>query len=371
MEERGEIAFFKIGEFSHINASVQEILQQNFPEFKLSVFDVSGLIPRWNVVAWFHCFHLYGLSILTGRRNPSDAVKRTPYYFRKIKSVLRKKQAGKAYRFTFQTQSLFDLSLPGIPHFIYTDHTHMANLGYPAFDAARLYARSWIDCEKETYQHAALVFTMSSNISESLRRDYACDTGKIRNVFCGANVTARKEEQFNDQRYPAKNILFTGVDWERKGGPDLVAAFSKVRTVHPDATLTIVGCGPRVFLPGVAVKGWLPPNKVKSYFENASLFCFPTRIEPFGVVMLEAMAHKLPVIATNIGAIPDFIQDGENGYAVQPGNTDQLADRIIKLLDSPAMCKKFGENGHQLFWERYNWTNTGRHIKEHIDRVLA
>jgi glycosyltransferase involved in cell wall biosynthesis len=371
LKAKSRIGFFKTGDFSHINASVLDILQQHFPESEIETVDVKGLISRWDLAALFSCFRLYGWSIITGRKTFSDAVRRTPYYFRKIRSVLRKKQAGKNYRFTFQTQSLYDLSLPGTPHFVYTDHTHLANLGYPAFDPSRLYARSWVRCEKEIYQHAALVFTMSTNIASSVCNDYTCDPEKVKKVYCGANVTAYRDEQYNEQRYAAKNILFTGVDWERKGGPALVEAFQKVRVVHPDATLTIVGCGPRVFIPGVAVKGWLPPEKVKTFFEKASLFCFPTRIEPFGVVMLEAMAHKLPVVASNIGAIPDFIQDGQNGFLVEPDQADQLAEKIIRLLDSPGLCNQFGENGHQLFWERYNWAESGRHIKNHIDYVLG
>jgi glycosyltransferase involved in cell wall biosynthesis len=369
--EKSKIAFFKTGDFSLINSSVQELLIQNFPEFELTVIDVSGSIPWWNLLAFFHCMRLYGFSILTGKRALTNCYRRTPYYFTRIRNIVRKKYASTPFRFTLQTQSLFDLSLPGTPHFVYTDHTHLANKGYPAFNPARLYAQSWIDCEKEIYQHATLVFTMSSNIQESIIRDYSCARDKVKIIYCGANVSAQREEQLSDDRYRSKNILFAGVDWERKGGKELVAAFRKVKEAHPDASLTIVGCGPRVLLPGVHVKGWLAPEQVKTNFEQASVFCLPTRIEPFGVVFLEAMAHKLPVIATGIGAIPDFVMDGENGFLVQPDNIDQLADRIIKLLDSPELCKKMGQSGHHLFWERYNWPDTGRRMRDHIGRHFS
>jgi len=366
-----KIAFFKTGDFSLINSRVQEILLKNFPEYELVVDDISGILPWWNFWALYHCLRLYGFSLLTGKRAFANCYWRTPYYFNRIRKMVRQKYAAAPFHFTCQTQSIFDLSLPGIPHFVYTDHTHLANKAYPAFNPNRLYAQSWIDCEKEIYQQAALVFTMSWNIGESLCRDYSCALGKVKIIYCGANVTAQREEHFTDDRYWSKNILFAGVEWKRKGGQILVAAFKKVKVAHPDATLTIVGCSPRVLMPGVNVKGWLPPEKIKTYFEQASVFCLPTRIEPFGVVFLEAMAHKLPVVATAIGAIPDFVKDGENGFLVQPDQIDQLADCIISLLDSPALCKKMGQTGHHLFWERYNWPATGRRIRDHIDQYFS
>lgn len=371
MYGKKKIAFFKIGDFSLINSNVQALLWQNFPDFEVEVIEVSGTVPWWDLLALFHCLRLYGFSLLTVKRPFANYYRRTPYYFNRIRNIIRKRYASTPFHFTIQTQSIFDLSLPGIPHFVYTDHTHLANKEYPAFNPNRLYAQSWIDCEKEIYQQAALVFTMSWNIGESLCRDYSCARGSVKIIYCGANVTAQREEHFSDERYRSKNILFAGVDWERKGGRELVAAFRKVKAVHPDASLTIVGCSPRVLQPGVNVKGWLPPEKVKAHFEQASVFCLPTRIEPFGVVFLEAMAHQLPVIATSIGAIPDFVLDGENGFLVQPDNIDQLADRIIMLLDSPELCKKMGQSGHRLFWERYNWPDTGRRLKDYIDKHLS
>ena len=103
---------------------------------------------------------------------------------------------------------------------------------------------------------------------------------------------------------------------------------------------------------------------------QASVFCVPTTLEPFGIVFLEAMAHKLPVVATNIGAIPDFVVEDRNGYLVEPNNSEQLSEKIIYLISSPIKCKAFGEFGHRLFWERYTWEKTGIRIRENIMRYL-
>jgi glycosyltransferase involved in cell wall biosynthesis len=328
-------------------------------------------ISRKDAALLFHCLKDYGRDLLSGRKTLSGSIIRTPHAFNKIRNAILERLAGRDYTFTYQTQSLFDASLPGIPHFTYTDHTHLENLRYPGFDRGRILSPAWIACEKTIYHNASMNFTMSSNISRSMTEDYDCDPETVSCVFCGANVQAEQNEHFDDQRYAAKNVLFVGIDWERKGGPVLAEAFRTVLETHPDAQLTIVGCEPDIDLPNCKVVGKVPLSDVKKFFLQASVFCLPTTLEPFGIVFLEAMAHKLPVIGTRIGAIPDFISHGENGLMVQPDNATELADSITGLLDSPGKCKAFGDFGHRLFWNRYTWANTGRLMKKEIERITG
>ena len=66
----------------------------------------------------------------------------------------------------------------------------------------------------------------------------------------------------------------------------------------------------------------------------------PTHLEPFGVVFLEAMQASLPIIATKVGAVPDFIKDNWNGILVEPGDIDGIANGLIKLLENPILCQQ-------------------------------
>jgi glycosyltransferase involved in cell wall biosynthesis len=116
--------------------------------------------------------------------------------------------------------------------------------------------------------------------------------------------------------------------------------------------------------------GKLDLDEVKLYLGKASVFCLPSRLEPFGIAFLEAMALKLPVVATTIGSIPDFIHEGRNGYLVEPDNPAELANALINLLGSEDKCRSFGEYGYSLVHERYTWTKTGRGISENIKSVL-
>jgi glycosyltransferase involved in cell wall biosynthesis len=212
---------------------------------------------------------------------------------------------------------------------------------------------------------------MSPSISNSIIEDYSCSPDKVSCVYCGANVQVTEDEIFNENRYSNKNILFIGMDWQRKGGPELVEAFRTVLHTYPDATLTIVGCSPKLNIPGCNVVGRVPLSHVKRYFNEASVFCLPSRVEPVAFVCIEAMAHKLPVIASNIGAIPDYLHEGKNGYLVEPNNSRQLSEKIIELIGSPQKCKTFGEYGHNLFRDRYTWEKTVARIRENIEQFLA
>lgn len=367
-------AFVKMGDFSHTNAHVLQQLEARFPRLNAQVIDVGEMhvVGKADLVPLaLSVIKDYGLPPFLSARRFRRHIPKSVYYFRRARQALLRQLAGKANGFTFQTQSMFDASVPGTPHFIYTDHTHLENLKYPAWTASTSLSRTWAELERSAFHNASMVFTMSENISHSLVEEYGCPREKVACVYAGSNVSAEAAEPIDSARFRARNILFVGIEWERKGGPVLLEAFRRVRRAHPDATLTIVGCSPGVSQPGVEVVGLLPLAEVARYYRSASIFCLPTLNEPFGLVLLEAFSYGLPIVATRIGAIPEIVEDGESGYLVTPQSADELADRLIMLLGDPARCEHFGERGRQRVRERYSWGETGRRIAAHIERVAG
>jgi glycosyltransferase involved in cell wall biosynthesis len=161
--------------------------------------------------------------------------------------------------------------------------------------------------------------------------------------------------------------VFVGVDWERTGGPPLLEAFRRVRAQVPDATLTIVGCRPPVSEPGVDVVGRVPLSEVWRYYAEATVFCMPTRWEPFGIVYLEAMMQRLPVVATRVGAIPDFVSESDNGFLVGVDDVDGMARRLIQLLRNPELCREMGKRGFCIA-QRYSWDHAADIMVTAINR---
>jgi glycosyltransferase involved in cell wall biosynthesis len=365
-------AFIKIGEFSHINHQVLAQLQARFPRLEPTVIDLRDLhVVRKRDVPGLvlSVAGEFGPSACLSAKKLRWHMHKTSYMFRRTRAALLQRLRGTNFAFTFQTQAMFDASLPDIPHFIYTDHTHLENRNYPVPEAATPLSLTWAAMEKGAYQNARMVFTMSRNISRSLISEYGCSPQKVKCVYAGSNVSAEVSVNIENSRFSAKNILFVGVEWERKGGPVLLEAFRLLRRAHPEARLTIVGCSPQISEPGVHIEGRVPLADVPRYYRSASVFCLPTLNEPFGLVFLEAASFGLPVVATRIGAIPEIVMDGKSGYLVEPQNAPELAARLGELLRDPRRAEQFGACGRDWVSRRYAWEETGHRLFSHIKRA--
>jgi glycosyltransferase involved in cell wall biosynthesis len=372
LKTKQRIAFIRPRAWPLANRIVDGVIQEQLPDHGLDVYDVSQMIKARpdlvlrNIIA---TLGLYGTEIARRKKRFRLAFWRTPYIFRQIKKLVEEQIPKEEYCFSFQMQSLFDASIPGLPHFVYTDHTHLENQHYTANGRDTLYSPGWIALERSIYQNATLNFVRSSNVRRSMIDEYNCPADKVRLVYAGSNaaITSKKTENVD---YETPHILFIGFDWKRKGGADLVEAFKLVRETCPNAQLTIVGAKPDVQIPNCEVIGPGNPEDLNRYYQRASVFCMPTYREPFGIVFIEAMAAYLPIVATRVGAIPDFVEDGRNGWLIEPGDVRGIADALINLLNDPATARRFGERSHAIIQERYTWDAVGKRFRENICETL-
>ncbi len=93
--------------------------------------------------------------------------------------------------------------------------------------------------------------------------------------------------------------------------------------------------------------GWIPPDKIHTYYRRASVFVMPSLMEGFGLVFLEAMTQGLPVIGGNIGGTPEVIHNEENGILTSPENSVSLQNAILKLLNDRNIREKIIQNGYR------------------------
>lgn len=350
------MACITCGSFSGINERLLPLLEAAFSELSPSRFDVAGWLHadrRVMAAGAAHVLTESGPLAFAGRARFRRALYRSSYLNRRIGEEVRSRAGRRRYAFSLQTQSMFDASVPDLPHFVYTDHTGLANSYYPDFDPGDL-SQDRLDRERQIYRNARLTFTMSEHVSRSLVEHYGIEAERVRCVYAGSNVDAHPGAA------PApspdrKQILFVGREWRRKGGPELIAALPLVREKHPEATLVVAGCSPKLEVDGVWVVGDVPAETVSELFAASSMFCMPTRAEPFGLVFVEALTCGVPIVSTDIGALPDIVQDGETGFLVAPDDTPGLAAAIVRLLDDPEEARRFGAAGRRRMLERYTW----------------
>jgi glycosyltransferase involved in cell wall biosynthesis len=111
---------------------------------------------------------------------------------------------------------------------------------------------------------------------------------------------------------------------------------------------------------------------IVEWYQRASIFVFPTVMyEALGIVSLEALACETPVVATNVGGIPEVVHDGENGMLVEPNSAVKLANAIQYLLDNESIRKKFGEEGRKLVVEDFSTKAVMRKLVKIYEHALG
>jgi len=354
--------FFKFSSFSLVNESLINNFKKQV-EFEFDYLDVESIYPRRSFKNIIYTFIFFIQDIVLLKRSFRGLLIHSPLYFNIIKrrsSDLIKKNK---YGFTFQTQSLWDSSCQGVPHFVYTDHTELAYLRYPGLNR-KVYPEKWILKEKQIYQNASMIFTTSNFSKKSIVEDYNIDESKVKVVYSGININIPPKIPTKINK--SQNILFIGVQWERKGGPFLLEAFKTLKQRNKNITLTVIGCNPQIDFPGVEVVGFLDKTEMYKYFPKAQIFCMPSVAEPSAVALVEAYAFGLPVVATNVGGSPDRVIDSVTGYLVDYGNVEQLIEKLTYLLNNPPICRQFAENGYHLLNEKFTWDIVTKKVLNHI-----
>ncbi len=97
---------------------------------------------------------------------------------------------------------------------------------------------------------------------------------------------------------------------------------------------------------------------IQKLYSTASIFVLPTLKETFGIVLIEAMHYGLPIITTNVAAIPELVTNSENGFLIPPKSSQALAVALSKLIENPELRTEMGEKGHQRVANLYNWEQT-------------
>jgi len=159
-------------------------------------------------------------------------------------------------------------------------------------------------------------------------------------------------------------ILFVGRLVEDKGVKYLLRAFSEVVEEIPDAKLVIVGRGPQEkelkklqSSLGLTHVFFLRPIETKfmpNIYAGCDVFVLPSIHEPFGNVVIEAMAAGKPVIGSYIGGMKDTIVHEVTGYHVQPRNSQQISMYLIRLLEDKSLRKRLGENAKMTVLKHYD-----------------
>ena len=152
-------------------------------------------------------------------------------------------------------------------------------------------------------------------------------------------------------------ILFSGKFQEKKRPLDLLQAFALLQRRVP-ATLVFAGDGPQraemerfvaeARLPNVYIVGFRNQRELPIYYALADVLVLPSRFEPWGLVVNEAMCFGLPIVASDkVGAAADLVKPGGNGFVFPAGNVDALAERLATILQDQGLRRRMGRASYE------------------------
>jgi glycosyltransferase involved in cell wall biosynthesis len=168
---------------------------------------------------------------------------------------------------------------------------------------------------------------------------------------------------------PARPTILNVAKFEGQKGQDvLIKAFAELAKEFPAWDLVLVGATDKALEPmralchtlGVADRVKFYPDtqhqQVANFFRRASVFVLPSRQESFGIVLLEAGAFSLPVIASRVGGIPEILTDGETGCLVPADDVPALAKAMRTLLTHPARAASLGQQLQRHVQANFDWS---------------
>jgi glycosyltransferase involved in cell wall biosynthesis len=144
----------------------------------------------------------------------------------------------------------------------------------------------------------------------------------------------------------------------------------------PGTRLALVGDGParedlKAHFAGTPAHfvGYLHGEELSQAYASADLFAFPSSLETFGLVVTEAMAAGIPVVASRVGGIPDVVEEGMTGYTFEIGDADGLVDGVRRLIADRARMKEMGKLA-RAYAETQTWEHMMDEVIEHYQRII-
>ncbi len=173
-------------------------------------------------------------------------------------------------------------------------------------------------------------------------------------------------------------VLYVGRLSEEKGLPTLLKAFKEIKSSYDDITLVIIGEGQlrgalknltsKKEIDNVRFEGFVENKDLPRYYAIADIFVLPSRNEPWGVVVTEAMACSLPLILSDkVGSRGDLLREGKNGFCFNNDNSRQLASHIKRFLKNPASIEKMGKNSREII-KNFDYSSCERNLRNALDR---
>lgn len=220
------------------------------------------------------------------------------------------------------------------------------------------------------FEHAKQLVTWSTWAKQGLINDYGVPAEKITVIPPGVNLDEWQPQQDKNSQTNSVKILFVGGDLQRKGGDDLIEAFRHVKAVlsseqsAPQVELHLATRTPIAAEDGLFVYNNMQPNsaELKQLFAQSDLFCLPTYGDCLPMVLAEAGSMGLPLISTDVAAIPEVVEHDKTGLLVRPGDVSQLTNALRTLVENPTLRTQMGQQAARRVRQDHDGTKNANRL---------
>lgn len=350
-----------------------------YHNFRRFVDQDASVLPTWTEVTY---------------HEPGRWIERLPLIRPGVKGVARgaiqvrrglRKKSYHAVLFNSQSLCLFVRGyMRRVPSVIVTDVTpHQYDLMGEFYDHPQprdsAIARYKQRVNVDVYRSARLIVPWSHWTKGSLMRDYGVAEDKIVVLPPGVDVdqwappAAGAREAQREGTRQLLRVLFVGGDFVRKGGPLLLDWF--LNRGQQRCELHMVTRTPPVLrepVSGLHFYTTLEANDplLMQLYRESDLFVLPTLADCFGVASIEAMATGLPVITTNVGGVPDIVDDGQQGFLIEPQDGVALGFRLERLLEDAPLRRSMGEHARSKVLARFDAHKNSKRLLEMMKALV-
>jgi len=253
-------------------------------------------------------------------------------------------------------------------HYLFCDstwdlwHSSATRTGYSKkllYDADKL--------ERKAYSQMDHIFPISEYVKDNLINHYNISQEKITVVGTGLGII---KPFYGEKDYLNGKILFAAKGrFEDKGGPMVLEAFKIALKSNPNLELTIVGQNQytqSINLPGVKTHGFIAMEDLQRIFNEHSLFLMPAINEPWGLVYLEALACKMPIVGLNRNSFPEISDFGNYGFGLDEASPKMLAKIMVNAYRTPEKLAEMGLKAQEYCLNKFSWNKTVSTIVEKI-----
>lgn len=239
--------------------------------------------------------------------------------------------------------------------------------------------------EKRCIESADKIISVSDFTKNQIINTYKINSNKINVIYNGIDLNGYNfsQEEINETKKQLNLdgesiILFVGrINDPRKGLTFLLHCFKQV-LISFNVKLVVIGKGDQTearnlsesleISNNVLFTGFVSETDLKKYYSLCDIYVCPSKLEGFGLTIIEAMAAGKPIVATKVGAIPELITHEINGFLVESGNSDEMVSSICALLQNKYISQKIGTNNLSKVL-KYNWHENAKVLSKYYTIV--